>query len=159
MLHKAILIISLIIINYFTLNMNICSSVVIEPYVSLKGIKTIHINTRSIFSKFDEFKLIINELKPDIICMTETWLNSTVTDKEIELTNYCLYRKDRQIGRGGGIAVFINKSRLQSEIIEYQTNLEVCVLKIKQFRAKAFNIAVIYRPSDNYSKFVNNFSN
>ena len=146
--------------------MNIYSADVIEPYISLKGIKTIYINIRSICNKFDEFKLIVEELKPDIICITETWLNNTIIDNEIELINYCLYRKDREIRRGGGIAVYINKTRLISELIDYDTDLEVCVLKIKQFRVKSFNIAVIYRPPDsshefyeNYSKLIGDFSN
>jgi exonuclease III len=81
--------------------------------MTLKGIKILHNNIRSICNKF-EFKLVINELKPDIICLTETWLDNTVTDTEVELNGYKLYRKDRNITNkcGGGLAIYVNKCKL-----------------------------------------------
>ena len=42
-----------------------------------KMIKFIYTNIRSIKTKFDEFKTLVNTENPDIIGLTETWLNCT----------------------------------------------------------------------------------
>jgi hypothetical protein len=43
----------------------------------------------------------------DVICLNETWLNSTIFDSELGFNNYNLYRKDRILGlgkiRGNGV--------------------------------------------------------
>ena len=43
----------------------------------------------------------------DIIAVTETSLTTAVSDDDINLENYKVYRKDRQ-GRGGGVCIFVN---------------------------------------------------
>ena len=37
----------------------------------------IHINARSVVNKIEEIKLLCYEIKPDILCITETWLNQS----------------------------------------------------------------------------------
>ena len=43
----------------------------------------------------------------DIIAVTETWLTTAVSDDDIGLDNYNVYRKYRQ-GRGGGVCIYVN---------------------------------------------------
>ena len=49
---------------------------------------------------------VLNNLyNPDIICGTETWLNPSVKNGEIFLTNLSVFRKDRETDTtGGGIS-------------------------------------------------------
>ena len=43
---------------------------------------------------------------PDIICIVETWLDNDVSDNELFLSNYRLFRLDRN-RHGGGIAIYV----------------------------------------------------
>jgi hypothetical protein len=36
----------------------------------------------------------------DVLTVSETWLNSTIIDSEVELPGYYLLRKDRESGNG-----------------------------------------------------------
>ena len=53
--------------------------------------------------------------KPKIITLSETWLNSNISDSELQITNYLLYRSDR-CSSGGGVAIYVS-SHLVTELI------------------------------------------
>lgn len=48
----------------------------------------------------------------DIILLTETWLNSNISDGDVAISNYKNpYRKDREDGRlGGEVTTFVKES-------------------------------------------------
>ena len=46
----------------------------------------------------------------DIVCLTETWLNESISDFEILATGYDVYRQDRQNRTGGGVLIAIKSS-------------------------------------------------
>ena len=56
----------------------------------------------------DEIRLLVNERKPDILCVTETWLTSEVLDQHIALPDFSVYRRDK--GRGGGVCIYVSDS-------------------------------------------------
>ena len=39
-----------------------------------KGIKNVYWNLQSLLNKTDSVRLVVNELSPDILCASETWL-------------------------------------------------------------------------------------
>ena len=45
--------------------------------------------------------------KFDIFTISETWLDNSVTDVELEVPGYKLYRVDRENKKGGGICVYV----------------------------------------------------
>ena len=45
-----------------------------------------------------------------IIGITESWCNSDITNPEISLDHYNLYRCDRKTRNGGGILLYIHNS-------------------------------------------------
>lgn len=53
------------------------------------------------FSKFEELKFTFVNSKADIICLTETWLSSSINDSLITLEGYNILRNDRN--RNGGL--------------------------------------------------------
>ena len=75
-----------------------------------KGIKCCHINIRSLIKKFDELSLLVRSIDIDILCVTETWLTESISDHEISLANYVLYRKDWPHNRGRGICCYVKSS-------------------------------------------------
>ena len=44
---------------------------------------------------------MVDDIKPHIIGITESWANNDITDAELGLEGYVMFRKDR-IGRRGG---------------------------------------------------------
>ncbi|XP_050792311.1 uncharacterized protein LOC127042868 [Gopherus flavomarginatus] len=63
----------------------------------------------------EELELLVQEVKLDIIGITETWWNST-HDWSTGIEGYVLFRKDRKKGKGGGVALYINDEINCSEI-------------------------------------------
>ena len=68
-------------------------------------LKILYFNARSIKMKMEELKVMVEEKKPDIIAIVESWLNEDIVDSEINLTNFEMIRIDRKNEskqRGGG---------------------------------------------------------
>ena len=42
---------------------------------------------------------------PDIICITETKLDKSIDDSDIDIPNYCVHRRDKN-HRGGSVAIY-----------------------------------------------------
>ena len=75
-------------------------------------------NTRSLSNKVDEIRALTrycNDFRnSSIICMTETWLNSGITNENIAIDGFDIARLDRSFEqtkkrRGGGICIYVNK--------------------------------------------------
>ena len=62
--------------------------------------------------------MIINEISPDIIALTETWLNENIADSVCDLTDYSTVRKDRMSGSGGGILLYVRKGLYFKQLYE-----------------------------------------
>ena len=52
-------------------------------------------NICHISNKLDDFSVVINRLKLTVICLTETWLNTTIPDVAIDVYGYHVFRKSR----------------------------------------------------------------
>ena len=67
-------------------------------------------NIRSLFEKLKYVNNLIILENIDIFFLTETWLNSRITDSMINLTNYEIKRSDRLNKMGGGVAIYFKNS-------------------------------------------------
>ncbi len=73
-----------------------------------------HSNACSLVPKLGEVKILINSFPVDMLCITETWLNSNVMDAEVSIENYNIFRGDRQSGkRGRGVTLYVKCEHLQ----------------------------------------------
>ena len=59
------------------------------------GLHFLHINANSILSKIEEVRLIAHKTNIAVIGITESKLESTVSDSEISITGYNIVRSDR----------------------------------------------------------------
>ena len=59
------------------------------------GIKCVCLNARSIINKKSELNIMVDDIKPHIIGITESWANNDITDAELGLEGYVMFRKDR----------------------------------------------------------------
>ena len=69
-------------------------------------IKCVCLNARSIINKKDELNIMVDDIKPHIIGLTESWANNDITDAELGLEGYAMFRKDRMGRRGGGVLLY-----------------------------------------------------
>ena len=70
-----------------------------------KMLTIIHFNARSLLCHFDDIASLVSKYRPEVLALSETWLDTSVIDSEINLPNYCLFRCDRSCS-GGGVAVY-----------------------------------------------------
>ena len=65
------------------------------------------LNARSIINKKTELNIMVDDIKPHIIGITESWANKDITNAELGLEGYVMFRKDRVGRRGGGVLLYI----------------------------------------------------
>ena len=73
-----------------------------------KGIKMVHINARSLYHKIEDAFTIFQVC--DIIVITETWLNCSITTKSVSIEGLSVIRQDRHensIKKGGGVSIYM----------------------------------------------------
>ena len=109
-------------------------------------------NSRGLGSKHKRFFCTSSSYEYDIIILTETWLKKDILSAEFFDNSYAVYRKDRNIKRGGGVLTALNNETFASEQIDIPNtdNLEyVCINNsAKIFNSSAGNNAAIDRGHD-----------
>lgn len=73
--------------------------------------KICHVNCQSLMAHFDEFSMFFERSRYHVICLSETWLNPKIPDSMIRLPGYYLVRNDRIERQGGGVALYIFRTR------------------------------------------------
>ena len=106
-------------------------------------INLLHFNVRSLLPKLDNLNLECIELNPHIVCISETWLDSTITDNELTIVNYNLVRLDRN-RHGGGIAIYVHIDFTYHVILTGNCNFECIVLSVTNNLCKLC-ICLLYR--------------
>ena len=74
------------------------------------------LNARSIINKKSELNIMVDDIKPHIIGITESWANHDITDAELGLEGYVMFMKDRM---GKGEEVFYYTSRKLYQHMKY----------------------------------------
>ena len=87
-----------------------------------------------------------------MITISETWLNTTVTNSEVSIEGYKLYRQDRLCKRGGGVCAYIRKDitvTVLKEISHLPDNYFYQFwLKLQYRKLQSVVICISYRPPD-----------
>ena len=79
----------------------------VQGNTSKSEIKCVCLNARSIINKKTELNIMVDDIKPHIIGITESWANNDITNAELGLEGYVMFRKDRIGRRGGGVLLYI----------------------------------------------------
>ena len=53
---------------------------------------------------------MVDDIKPHIIGITESWANNDITDADLGLEGYVMFRKDKMERRGGGVLLYIKET-------------------------------------------------
>ena len=121
-----------------------------------KGLFVIHLNIRSLPHKIDLLRAWLVYNKPSVITLSETWLNKIISDDEIKLDGYVVYRADRD-AHGGGVATYVSSNLFSEHVIpkENPVHFECLFAKISFHVNKQLIIGNIYRPPNSPSESIN----
>ena len=84
--------------------------------------RILYTNIRSLLPKIEETRILCSLKKPDVVCITETWLDSSVDSSLIHISGYSLCRNDRKDRRGGGVAVYIRNEIVFDDVSSLVTS-------------------------------------
>ena len=73
------------------------------------------LDARSIINKKIELNIMVDDIKPHIIGITESWANNDITDAELGLAgyvmfSYVMFRTDIMGRTGGGLILYIKET-------------------------------------------------
>ena len=66
------------------------------------GYRCVCLNDRSIVHKKNKLNIMVADIDPHITGITESWANTDITDDELRLTGYVMFRIDRRRKKGRG---------------------------------------------------------
>ena len=80
-----------------------------KPKSSFSSPSILYFNARSLKNKIDELSSRCLLHNPDVVAITETWLDPDIPDSFVHISGYNLVRCDRD-ANGGGVAFYIRSS-------------------------------------------------
>ena len=110
-----------------------------------KGIHLIHLNVNSLFPKIDEIRYIAERTKAAVTGITESKLDESIFQSEIEVDNYDLLRCERN-RNGGGVACYI-RSDISYVLKDFFPNvIENIFFEILLPKTAPITVGIMYRP-------------
>ena len=110
------------------------------------GFSFAHLNVRSIMNKLDHFRILMSKKPFDVICLNETFCDSSISDSEINLPDYSIVRRDRN-RHGGGVAMYIRNSLAFIRRNDLETDDVECIwIEMKCMQRQPVIIGSLDRP-------------
>ena len=75
--------------------------------MSEAGYRCVCLNAGSIVNKKNELNIMVEDIDPHIIGITESWANTDITDAELGFTGYVMFRRDRIGIKGEGVILYV----------------------------------------------------
>ena len=117
-------------------------------------LKNCFVIARSIVNKTSKLELDIASSSYDIITLTETHLDDSISDGEILPSNYTIFRRDRKInGRSGGGVLIATRDYIKDvprDTLQYDSEFTFVDLLLSHNRKVTLD--VFYRPLNNDTK-------
>jgi Reverse transcriptase (RNA-dependent DNA polymerase)/Endonuclease-reverse transcriptase len=129
-----------------------------KTHNNLTALKCWYTNATSLNNKFDEFKAsLAYHSHPHLLFITETWFNDESLTK---LSNYSLFKRDRQGKAGGGVALYVKNNLKAVEITCRPFSNQSCEQIWCELIGPSEKVIVgcIYRPP-NSTKLINDAVN
>ena len=82
---------------------------------------------------------MLNDHDIDIIGLSETRLDETVRDSDVNINGYNIYRNDRN-ANGGGVAIYVKESLSEPTVKIKSDKLELVALEFTSNHAKPFSL-------------------
>ena len=99
------------------------------PVHTVRVLKTLYYNARSVLNKLQELIGICISDKPDIVCIVESCLSMDISNNEVVIQGYNIICPDRD-RHGGGILIYVHEFIPYKVILSGTLDLELVVLSI-----------------------------
>ena len=103
--------------------------------------------------KLSALKILAHKTRASVIAISETWLDETVTDSEIELEDFNVIRND-QNRNGGGVCLYIKNN------VAFNVRSDFCNVQIESIwaeillpKSKPIVVGACYQPETNTGFF------
>nr|CAI5829862.1 unnamed protein product [Callosobruchus analis] len=114
------------------------------------------LNIRSLLPSFNDLSQIIVQHNYDFFGITETWLNRSISNNQLKINGYNLYRKDRET-RGGGVCIYVKETYATHVIDGLDDAIEQIWVEIK-INKQNLAIGTVYRsPAEDVTTFLSIF--
>ena len=110
-----------------------------------RGLHLIHLNINSVLPEIDELREIAKKTRATVVGLTETKLDATVLDVEVNIEGYELIRSDRN-RHGGRVACCIKNDTAFRSRGGFFNEIENLFFDILLPKTKPILVAIIYRP-------------
>ena len=132
---------------------------ILKDMSKTRGMKLIHQNVRSLTGKIDELRFILSKLSSQVhlLTLSETWVHKDISDAELEICGYQLFRRDRG-AKGGGVAVYVRNdvSAVRRFDLEYDS-IEGLWLEILIPKSRSLLVGTFYRAPNSSSYYDKDF--
>ena len=112
-----------------------------------RGLHFVHLNINSLLSKIDELREIAKVSTAAVIGITESKLDNSVLDGEINIEGYNIIRSDRN-RHGGGVACYIRSDISYNIRNDFTDDIENIFFDILLPKLRPILIGIVYRPPD-----------
>ena len=105
------------------------------------------INARSLVNKMDLLRCYLNDFRPAIVCITETWAHNDLPDSFFFVEDYVFYRCDRSKGTGGGVIIYVSNSLSSTFVGKFDDGkASVATCLVSSYDGESLYISCIYIP-------------
>ncbi|XP_019618466.1 PREDICTED: uncharacterized protein LOC109465549 [Branchiostoma belcheri] len=113
-----------------------------------RPLRLINANFQSLKNKKVELETLVEETKPDILVITETWLDSTcnITEYFPNHLNMQVFYRNRPEDSHGGVLIAVSNEFICTQEPDLETDCEMVWVKIELVGSKSLNICAYYRP-------------
>ena len=109
------------------------------------------LNITRLLKNLDELRILLANNYIDVLAINKTRLDSSISDCELFISGYEIFRRDRSInGRhGGGVCFYVRSTINYTPRLDLNIDhLENLCIEIRKPRAKPFLVITWYRPPD-----------
>ena len=134
----------------------------------IKGLNIVFWNIRSLLNKIDSVRLEIENIKPDVFNINESWLHEDIGNDFVSIKGYTILRSDRSVRdngitkRGGGLCTYVRDDitcEEQTDFTMSNGHIELHVIKYNLPYTRDIYIVNVYRPpSGDIDTFITNLS-
>ena len=110
-----------------------------------KEIHLIHLNVNSLLPKISEIRYIAERTKAAVIEITESKLEESISQSEIQIDNYDLLRCDRNRS-GGGVACYVRSDFSYVQKCFFPNVIENIFFEILFPKTTPITVGIMYRP-------------
>ena len=111
------------------------------------GLKIFQLNVCSLYSRLDEIRHYLSDSSIDIIGFSESSLSPSISDNEVHIDGFSLYRCDRIERLRGGVAVYVRSNLSVTRRLDIESEkIESVWLEIHQENCKSILLGFVYRP-------------